>query len=189
MWGLNLDDEKIIDLFFERNERAITETDVKYRHICFSVSHNILQNKEDSEECLDDTYLCAWNKMPPVRPRNLCAFLCKIIRNFSLKKMEYKTAKKRKADEQISFEELEESIPDNTISDTIAIEELGILINSFLRTQKGINRKMFIRRYFYFESIESISTGFCVSQSNVKSVLYRMRVKLRAYLEKEGVVI
>ena len=110
-----MDDLMIIELYFERDEKAIKETDKKYGRLCFTVAINILGNDEDSEECVNDTYLSVWNKIPPTRPNNFMAFICKITRNLSLKRLDYNKAMKRTPESFVSFTELEDVLPDNSI--------------------------------------------------------------------------
>lgn len=184
-----MDDLQIIGLYFARDEQAIKETDVKYGRLCFRVANNILGNDEDSEECVNDTYLSLWNKIPPTRPYNFKAFICKIVRNLSLKKLEYTQAAKRTPNAVVSFAELENVLSDECINHDIDDEEIGRLISDFLRKEKADARNVFLRRYWFFDSITDIAARYSFSENKVKSMLFRTRNKLREYLRKEGVEI
>lgn len=183
-------DEKIIDLFFERDDSAVSEIQAKYGKLCFSVAMNILGDREDAEECVNDTYLGAWNSIPPNRPKALSAYLIKITRNLSLKRLRFNRAEKRGGGESaLSFDELSECIPDG--SDALArIEEseLSKHISDFLRSIPETDRRIFVLRYFYCDSIEEISKRFGFGESKVKMKLSRTRSKLRKYLTERGLV-
>lgn len=184
-----MEDTKIIELFFSRSEEAITETASKYGKLCFSISGNILGNNEDSEECVNDTYLALWNCIPPQRPSNLMAFISKIVRNLSLKKLDYNLAKKRDSSITHSLSELEEILPDKAISNKFSDEEIGRILSNFLKNEKADSRNVFIRKYWYFDSVEDISKRYKFSESKVKSMLFHTRNRLKKYLIKEGVRI
>ena len=184
-----MDDIQIIDLFFARNEQAIEETDRKYRRLCFGIANRILENKEDSEECVNDTYLTAWNKIPPTRPNHFAAFLCKITRFLSLKKLEFLNALKRTSVIAVSFEELENVLPDDRISPDVGAEELGGLISAFLRQEKADARNVFLRKYLFFDSAAEIGERYGLKENTVKSMLFRTRNRLREYLRKEGIEV
>ena len=184
-----MENSQIIALYFARDERAIKETDGKYGKICLRIANNILDNEEDSKECLNDTYLSVWNQIPPTNPQNFMAFICKIVRNLSLKKLEYLYAKKRTPNAVVSLEELEWILADHPVSPTMEDEEIGKLISDFLRKEKADVRNVFIRRYWYFDSVGDIAKRYGFSESKVKSMLHHTRNRLRKYLEKEGVWI
>ena len=184
-----MDDIRIIDLFLARNEQAIEETDRKYGRLCFSIANRILENREDSEECVNDTYLTAWNKIPPTRPNHLGAFLCKITRFLSLKKLEFLNAQKRTAVVTVSFEELENILSDDKISPDVGAEELGGLISAFLRQEKADARNVFLRKYLFFDSVAEIGERYGLKENTVKSMLFRTRNRLREYLRKEGIEV
>lgn len=181
-----MDDVQIVDLFFARDENAIKETDQKYGKLCFRVADNLLRNKEEAEECVNDTYLAVWNKIPPTRPNDFTAFLCKITRNLSLKKLEFSNAKKRSADAIISFSEIEATVPDNSFAPGVGEEGAGKLISAFLRNEKELARNVFLRRYWFCDSISDIAGMYSLSGNNVKSMLFRTRNRLRNHLKKEG---
>lgn len=184
-----VEDERIIDMFFERKEEAIINTDQKYGKACFSLSHNILHNREDAEECVDDSYLGVWNAIPPVKPNNFSAFLFRIVRNLSLKKLNYNLAGKRNVYQVISFSELEAVLPDEQIKKDVADEEIGKVINSFLEHEKKESREIFVLRYWFCESIQQIAKRYVYKESKVKNILYHMRRRLKAYLESEGITV
>lgn len=182
-----MDDIQIIELYFSRDEQAIKATDEKYGKLCLQIAVNILSNREDADECVNDTYLNVWNKIPPTRPDHFRAFLCKITRNLSLKKLEAANALKRTSTAMLSLEEIEETVPDSAVLPEIGEEELGNLISAFLRKQNRDVRNVFLRRYWFFDSVSDIAERYAFSESKVKSMLYHTRNKLRDYLEKEGV--
>ena len=184
-----MEDIKIIELYLERNELAITETDLKYGRLCHSIAYNILNNASDSEECVNDTYNGVWNAIPPTRPNNFMAFVCKIARNLSLKRLEYLTREKRSENMLISLNELESVLPDQSYDPNISDEAVGRLINRFLLEQKEDIRNVFIRKYFFFNSIKEISKRYSFSESKVKNMLFNTRNRLKDYLTKEGITI
>jgi RNA polymerase sigma factor, sigma-70 family len=183
-----VDDKKIIEMYWERDEDAIRETSAKYGKLCTYIANNILSSYEDSEECVNDTWLAVWNAIPAQRPNKFSAFVSKITRNLALKKYEYCTAAKRNRSAVISFEELGECISGTDYVESEAEKKfIEDLISEFLWEQSEEKRNIFIRRYWYFDSIETICmhTGF--SQGKVKSMLYGMRQKLKKHLESEGI--
>lgn len=184
-----MEDTQIIELYFARNPQAIQETGQKYGRLCFSVAHNILHSAEDSEECVNDTYLGAWNTIPPQNPNRLMAFLCKITRNLSLKRLDYNTAQKRSPELLISFEELESVLPDEAIQSRISDEDIAGAISRFLQTESAESRTVFLRRYWFCDSIKSIAQRYSFRESKVKSILYRTRTRLKDYLVKEGIAL
>ncbi len=179
-----MEDSAIIELFFARDEQAIVETKRKFGSLCLQLARNVLRDPMDAEECVADAYLGLWNSIPPERPTYFRAFLCKIVRNCSLKRLEYLTAKKRSRDTEVSFEELEGVLHRE---DDRSEQELGELINQFLHKEKPLYRQVFLRKYFFFDTIEDISRRFGCSQSNVKTMLLRTRQRLKKYLEQEGI--
>lgn len=182
-----MDDLRIIELYFERDEQAIKETDVKYGKLCHSIAYNILKNHEDTEECVNDTYVGVWNAIPPTRPNNFMSFVCKIARNLSLKRLEFMKRGKRSADVLLSLNELETILPDERYAPDVGDEEVGKLISTFLRSQKEDVRKVFIRKYYFFDSIGDIAERYSFTESKVKNMLFYTRNKLKDYLIKEGV--
>ena len=184
-----MDDLMIIELYFARNEQAIKETDIKYVKLCFSMANNILFNDEDSEECVNDTYLSVWNKIPPTRPNNFRAFICKIVRNLSMKKLEFNRALKRTQNVTVSYTELEEILPDTRTAPEWEYENLGKIISDFLQHEKEDARNVFIRKYYFFDSISDIAERYSFTESKVKNMLYHSRNKLRECLKKEGIEV
>ena len=181
-----MDDKRIIDLYFDRNERAIEETKDKYGKLLSHIAYSILNSEEDSEECVDDTYVRAWKSMPPTRPNILSAFLCKITRNLSINRYLQNKSRRQYISADTVFEEISECVPDTSgpISDTIALKDA---INGFLKKLPETQRKIFVKRYFYMLPIHQISAETRTSVSNVKISLMRMRTKLKEYLEKAGI--
>ena len=181
-------DESIVNLYWDRNESAITETDLKYGRYCFSISYNILSNKEDSDECVNDTYNAAWNSMPPQRPVILSAFLGKIVRNISLNRYKELNAQKRGGNQiELILDELGEIASDTPGPDDRVIQtHLVKAINGFLAGLPSEKRIMFVRRYWYADDIGAIAKRMGMSANNVSVELRRIRLKLRGYLIERG---
>ena len=183
-----MEDKEIIELYWARDESAITETSVKYGKLCFHIAKNILANHEDSEECVNDTYLGLWNAIPKQRPTRFSVFASRIARNLALKKFEYLSAAKRNPEAICSFEELEDCVSGKEyIENELENRRIEQTIDKFLWQQGEEKRNVFIYRYWYFESISSICNRTGFSQSKVKSMLFELRQKLRTYLESEGI--
>lgn len=185
-----MDDSGILDLYFDRSERAIAETHTKYGKYCFSIAYNILANREDSEESVNDTYLAAWNAIPPRRPPALAAFLGKITRNNAINRWNARSAYKRGGGEMtLALDELEECIcGKQNVEDAYSQKETVRSFNRFLSTLRETDRNVFLRRYWCLDSIADIASSFGFSESKVKSMLHRTRQKLRKHLEKEGLL-
>lgn len=183
-----MEDNGIIELYFSRLEQAIVETDRKYGGFCYSIAYNILFNREDSEESVSDTYLSAWNAIPPTRPGILSSFLGKITRNLSLDKWRRRTASKRGAGEvPLALEELEQCVSDGeTPERAYERKELEVSINRFLDHLAPTERNVFLCRYWYLDSIGEIAETFGFTTAKANSMLRRTREKLRRQLEKEG---
>lgn len=181
-------DSQIIALYFDRDQRAIEETADKYGSYCYCIAHNILENKEDAEESVSDTYLGAWNAIPPHRPAVLSTFLGKITRRIALNRWSKNRAEKRGGGEvALALEELSEYLSDGDTPETaMETAELTQILNRFLRELPKEERQIFVCRYWYLDSIAKIADRFCYSQSKVKSMLSRTRLKLRNTLSKEG---
>lgn len=177
-----LTDTEIIDLYFARNEQAITETDVKYGKTCMQVSMNIVESRPDAEECVSDTYLNTWHAIPPARPHSLCAFLCRIVRNLSLNRLREMRAAKRSRDMTISLEELEDCIA----VDLRHADKLASLLSDFLEEQGELDRKLFMGRYWYAIPVKELAREYGMTPNAVSLRLGRIREHLRAYLEKGG---
>ena len=186
--AISMTDEGIVNLYWDRNEAAITETDLKYGRYCFSISHNILSNKEDSDECVNDTYNAAWNSMPPQRPVILSAFLGKIVRNISLNRYKEITAQKRGGNQmELILDELGEIASDMPGPDDRVIQtQLVKAINEFLAGLPAEKRIMFVRRYWYADDIGAIAKRMGMSANNVSVEIRRIRLKLRGYLIERG---
>lgn len=183
-----MEDLKIIELFFERKECAIAETERKYGRYLSKIAYNILFDKEDSEECVNDTYMKAWNAIPPQRPKILSTFLGKITRRLAIDVFRKKNAEKRgKSEFASSLSELDECIPDNFSAEKeFEYNLLSENINSFLASLSKENRDIFVCRYFYSDSIKEIASFFGTSESKIKSSLFRSRKILKEQLLKEG---
>jgi len=184
-----MEDKHIVDLYWARSERAITETASKYGKYCYIIAYNILANHSDAEESVNDTWLGAWNSMPPHRPEILSTFLGKITRRTAIKKWRKEHAAKRGGGEiVIALGELEDCIPaGKSIEQEMETAALGKAVNEFVMSLPHAERNVFICRYWYLDAISEICQQYGFSQSKVKSMLLRTRKKLRAYLEKEGV--
>ena len=185
-----MDDSKIVDLYFERSESAIVETDKKYGRLCRHIAMNILGNTDDSNECVNDTYLGAWNTIPPEKPNKFSAFIGRITRNLALKRYEYLSAAKRNPEAIMSLSELDDIVSGRkNVEDEVENKRIEQVISGFLRQQDKDKRTVFIRRYWYFESIDRISKRYSFSHSKVTSMLYNTRQNLKKYLESEGIEI
>ena len=186
-----MEDTAIINLYFDRSEQAIQATAQKYGRYCFSIAWNVLYDKEDSNECVNDTWLHAWNAIPPGKPEFLAGFLGKIVRNLSISKYRAGHAQKRGSGEtQALLDELEECIPSGkSIEDEIEGRETAAAINRFLETLDAESRKIFVRRYFWAEPVKELAGNLNISEGKVKSQLFRMRAKLKMHLEKEGIAL
>lgn len=184
-----MEDMKIIELFFKRNPDAISETDRSYGRKLHTLANNILRCHEDAEESVSDTYLKAWDTIPPKKPSHLFAYLAKICRHFALGKLDWKNAARRKAEVISLTQEMENCIPDSRRDAVADGKELGRALNTFLRTQTPENRMVFLRRYWYADTIAEIAQRYGISESAVMTRLSRTRSRLAAYLQKEGIAI
>ena len=185
-----IEDEKIIDLFFNRSEKAIQELDIKYGKVCHKLSYNILNNKQDAEECVNDAYLGAWNAIPPTRPNPLLSYIVKIVRNISLKIYWRKEAAKRSGHYKIALEEIEGYIADQkTVEDEIEARELARIIEEFLDTLTVENRVIFMRRYWFADSYKDIAEFMGLSEKNISVRLSRIREKMKQYLIEREVFV
>lgn len=180
-----MDDASIIDLFRKRDEKAIAEMKQKYDRLCFYVAGNILSHREDVEECVNSAYYEVWNNIPPESPRDLKAYLCCIVRNIAIKRLQYNTAEKRNPQFTVSIEEIAECVPADNINES-ADEELADAISRFLRSQGEKHRKIFIRRYWYGDPVSKIAEYYSMNEKTVATYLFRTRKKLKAFLQKEG---
>ena len=185
-----MDDSEIIDLFFERSEQAIVELSKKYGNLCKNISDNILNDPLDVEECVNDVYLGVWNSIPPQRPKPLLAYVCRIVRNLSIKRYHFNTAEKRNSKYSLALDEFEECIAapscDEANQETAALDEM---IDGFLSKLSKDNRVMFMRRYWFSDPIPEIAELFDTTEHNVSARLCRIRKKIRDYLTKKGVIL
>ena len=185
-----MDDEKILDFYWNRSETAITETDRKYGKYCYSIAYNILTNNEDAEESVSDTYMAAWKSMPPKRPSILATFLGKITRHMSINRWRSRNRYKRGGGEIVlALEELEDCVADNqTLEKTYERKQLALICNRFLESLPETERQVFLCRYWYLDSISVIASYYGFSESKVTSMLHRSRKKLGAVLKKEDLL-
>lgn len=185
-----MEDGQIIDLYWKRDQRAVRETDGKYGRLLHSIAWNLLRSREDSEECVNDTYLRAWEAIPPARPGAFRIWLGQITRNLSLDRWKSRRAEKRGGGAEVLLGELEDCLPapggpERALEDG----ELAELLNAFLRGLSREGRAMFLRRYWYGQSVAEVAEALGCGEGKVKSSLFRSRKALRAYLEKEGVAV
>ena len=183
-----MDDAKIVQLYFDRDEQAIPATADKYGNYCTSIAKNILGNHEDAEECVNDTYLNTWNAIPPHRPKMLSTFLGKIVRNLAINRYKHNTADKRGGGEITSvLDELASCVSGNEdVGQAYEYKELVAAINNFLSTLSAHKRNIFVCRYWYTDSISDIATRFDMTCSAVSMMLNRLKTKLHSYLIKRG---
>ena len=167
-----MDDKQIIRLFFERSEQAITELSQKYGDLCMKIARSILNDHQDAEECVNDAYLGAWNSIPPQSPD-------------PLKKLRTNSAIKRGSQFEVSLSELEDCIPDNSLDEQLAVNELSAQINAFLAALPKDDRLMFVKRYWFSESISELADAFGITENNVSVRLSRIRGKLHQYLDRK----
>lgn len=183
-----MNDAQIIDLYFARSEQAIRETDVKYGSYCYKIAYGILGSREDSEESVSDTWFSAWKTIPPARPTKFSTFLGKLTRNISIDRWRRSTAKKRGGGEMdIALEELEDCVSGGqSLEDALARKEAAACVNRFLSSLSVDERKVFLCRYWYVNSLNDIAgmTGFSVGK--IKSMLFRLRKRLSDQLAEEG---
>ncbi len=183
-----MDDQAIIDLYWQRSENAIVETDAKYGRLCYSLAYNVLANKEDAEESVSDTYLAAWKAIPPHRPASLTAFLSKLARRTAIDHWRSRTAEKRGGGQvPLALDELLDcASPQPDVEDAAISKEARVCLNRFLDGLPKTERIVFLRRYFLLEPIGDIGKSLGFSEGKVTSMLHRTRKKLRAHLTKEG---
>lgn len=183
-----MDDGKIVQLYWQRDEQAIPATSAKYGAYCASIARNILGSEEDAEECVNDTYLCAWNAIPPHRPKVLSAFLGKLVRNLSLNRYKHNTAEKRGGGGLPAvLDELSDLVPGrDDVEQAVDRRALVRTIDEFLGTLSPEKRSMFIRRYWYTDSVQQIAARYGMRAGAVSTALYRLRLNLRNYLLERG---
>ena len=186
-----MDDSRIIDLYWARSQQAIAESERKYGAYCRTVARNILGRAEDAEECVNDTWLRAWDTMPPQRPTLLQAFFGKLTRNLSLDRWRRDRAQKRGGSQvELALEELEDCLAArDRVEETIDAKATAGLISEFVRGLSKTDRVLFVRRYWYLDDIQTLARRMGMGQSQIKSRLHRIRQRLKAELEKEGVAV
>lgn len=186
-----MEDQQIVQLYLERNEQAVAETKAKYGAYCHSLAAAILNNDADAEEAVNDTWLRAWNSIPPQQPAVLKLFLAKITRNLAFNARRNQSAQKRGGGEvDLALEELRDCVPaPGDVHDALAGQELARVIQDFLQTQIPRDRSIFVRRYFNVESIGTIADRFGLTEVNTRKILSRTRAKLKDYLTKEGYTV
>lgn len=185
-----MEDERIVDLYWDRDENAITQTEQKYGKYCHQIAFNVLKSIEDSEECVNDTWNKAWNSMPDARPLQLRAFLGKICRNLALDRYRGNHSLKRGSGQmEMIYEELEECVGRNDVEDILEQKELERVINDFVAGMKKEERVIFVRRYWYMESVKDIARNLYISEAKVKTKLFRSRKQLADALQAEGIVL
>ena len=184
-----MDDSKIIELFFARNEDAIKHTDDTYGRRLFHLADNIVHNDQDAEESVNDTYMKAWDTIPPQRPEHFFAYIAKICRNFALKRIDWQKAKKRNAEVVTLTQEMENCIPDAVHERQMEAKELGRRLDLFLEGLPKDSRLIFLRRYWYVDSVPEIAARYGMTESKVKMQLSRTKEKLRLFLEQEGIYV
>lgn len=185
-----MEDREIVDLYWERKQEATVRTQEKYGAYCMKVAANLLESREDAEECVNDTWLHAWNVIPPHRPQVLRMFLAKITRRLAINRYRANTAAKRGGGENDAIlSELEECVADGKgVEDEVLAKELSECVRKFVRELPEREGDLFVRRYFFAESIETVARGYGISVNNATVILSRARKKLRQYLEKEGLL-
>lgn len=185
-----MEDEKIVELFFNRLEQAIAEVDIKYGRVCHRLSFNILNSQRDAEECVNDAYLGSWNAIPPAKPNPLQAYICKIVRNISLNLYYRKEAAKRNSVYDVAIQELEAylSAP-STVETEIEARELARIIENFLDTLTVENRVIFMRRYWFYDSYKDIAERVGLTEKIVSVRLTRTRQKMKKYLIEREVFV
>ena len=181
-----MDDKQIIDALWARSETAIDALRQKYGKLFYRIATNILGNRLDAEEAVSDTYLAIWNTIPPARPDPLSTFIYKIGKNTALKHLRQQSAEKRNSSYDLALDELAEILPANTMEDTLDGRELGRALNRFLDTLDSPSRNLFVRRYWFGDSIRELSRSTGIRENLLSVRLHRIRNKLKDYLCKEG---
>ena len=186
-----MDDQKIVDLYWERSEEAIAQTQKKYGKYCYHIAYTILYSNEDAEECVNDTYLRAWGAMPPAKPNRLSTFLGKITRNLALDRWEKNHAQKRGGAIELALDELSECLPDPEASPAEAVSsgELRQALNSFVAGLEETDRKLFVGRYFHSYSPRELADAYGMKENALNQRLYRIRERLRKHLSERGYTV
>ena len=186
-----MEDSEIIGLYWRRLERAISATEEKYGGYCAAISGRILDDPEDAKECVNDTWLAAWNSIPPQKPEHLRAYLGRLARNLSLNRAKARSAEKRGSGQwELALSELEECVPaPRGVEEAVEEQELTQALNKFLCTQSALRRSSFIRRYWYLVPIRELAGDYGMSERAMTSLLFRMRRQLKRFLEQEGILL
>jgi len=180
-----MEDALIIEMLQQRNESAINELRQKYERLCVYIAGNVLSQHEDVEECVNSACYEIWNSIPPAEPHDLKSYLCRIVRNIAINRLEYNSAAKRDSRYTVSLDEISNCVP-ATPDESITLSDLADSISRFLRTQDEIQRKVFVRRYTYGDSVAEIAKRFSLNEKTVATYLFRTRKKLKVFLKKEG---
>lgn len=181
-----MEDRKLIALFFERSEQAITALTPRFGNRLYATAYNILNSREDAEEAVSDTYLALWNAIPPEKPDPLEGYVYRTGRNIALKKLRFLRAQKRSSQYDISLDELSSVLSSGNLEDAIDARELGLVIDRFLTTLPKQSRILFLRRYWFGDSVKQLSKDFSLTENTVSVRLSRIRTQLKTYLIKEG---
>ncbi len=184
-----MEDSRIIDLFNERSEMAIVELSKKYGDSLKSVAYNIIKNEHDAEECINDAYLKLWNLIPPNYPRQLFVYALKIVRTTTIDAWRIKKAAKRKSEEAVDFDTLENYMGEYSIEQTLSEKELSKSISDFLHSLETADRVMFVKRYFYCQSVNEIAFSMSKTPHSVTVRLSRIKDRLKDHLMKEGIIV
>ena len=182
-----MNDEALVAKFWDRDQDAISESKKQYENYCLYIAENILHDKQDAEECLNDTLLAAWNSIPPQKPQNLKTYLGKLIREIAINRWKKNRAQRRIPDESlVSLDELEDMVGNSEVEESVEDAELSLQISAFLRSLKESERNVFVRRYWFYDPVDSICSRYGFSKGKVVMMLKRTRDKLAEYLKKEG---
>ena len=184
-----MEDSKIIELFFARSEQAISELASKYGKLCLKIAKNILSNTSDAEECVNDTYIAAWNKIPPERPMRFLSWLYRVCRNIVCDRIDWNNASKRNSNMNCMLDELEECLADSNAKYEGELSDIGRCLSDFLNGLETEKRVLFVRRYWYGMTIDELADMSGRSKSSVKTTLFRIRAELKKYLDEEGVYL
>lgn len=186
-----MEDQKIIKLYYNRDQQAVAETSYKYGRLLARIAHSILNSSQDADECVNDTYLRLWDAIPPNNPDDLCSFAARIVRNLAINMLSKRnTLKRGQGKLDAVLDELSECIPSgNSIEESIDEKELTGIINRFLEGLPKKTRIIFVRKYWWLDSVRNIADDFNMSENSVRAMLFRTKVKLKKLLEREGVIL
>lgn len=185
-----MDDGKIIEKLNRRDEDALTDIEKKYGKLLYGIAFGVLRSNEDSEEVINDVLLAVWNQTDDFSPENLTAYICKTTRNLAIKRLRRETARKRNSNYTLSLEEIGEIFPSSDSTEELALHnETKRAISEFVKNLDGRTRRIFLRRYWFFDSVKNIADSFSLSESNVRIILFRTRRELKEYLLSEGINI